>query len=77
MQQTILDFLVQFLTTNPQVSALPIAILVIAGYKVAKIRGMSANDYQERVTESVADTISQEKSSRIQMITLQIEEAAT
>ena len=60
LQQIVFEFMLSLLTTNPYVVALPTTILVTAAFKVAKMRGMRAHDYQARVRENITETISQE-----------------
>lgn len=60
MSDIILQFLLQLITSNPTVAALPLSILILASWRVARIRGLGNANYQDRVTESVADTLTQE-----------------
>ena len=59
----ILTFIVN-LTGNPHI-VLPIFIWIIASWRVARLRQMTHQNYQERVTESIADTIKKQMGNNL------------
>ena len=52
------------LSHNPSI-VLPIAIWIFAGWRVSRLRQMTLETYEERVIESVAETIKEKISVRL------------
>ena len=61
MSDTILNYTIQLLSGL----ALPAALLILASWRVARLRDLTIHNYKEKVDESVANTIKEQLSERV------------
>jgi hypothetical protein len=61
MSETILNYSIQLLSGL----ALPAALLILASWRVARLRNLTIHNYTEKVDESVANTIKEQLSERV------------
>lgn len=61
MSDQVLNYLIQLVSGL----ALPSFLLIVASWRVARLRNLTAANYQERVDESVAETIKEQLSERV------------
>ena len=61
MSDTILNYTIQLLSGL----ALPAALLILASWRVARLRNLTIHNYTEKVDESVANTIKEQLSERV------------
>lgn len=62
MSNQVLIFLIQLISGG---LALPSFLLIISSWRVARLRNLTENNYQERVNEAVAETIKEQLSERV------------
>lgn len=61
MSDSVLNYTIQLLTGF----ALPSALLLLAGWRVARLRDLTLHNYPEKVNESVANTLKEQVSERV------------
>ena len=61
MSDLVLTYLVELLTGL----AIPLFMLIIASWRVARLRNLTQETYKEKVTESISDTIKEQISERV------------
>lgn len=64
MRDVVLNYVIEFILQNAHF-VVPFTIWLLAVWRVATLRGLSMNNYQERVSESVSDTLKESICSRI------------
>ena len=63
LQDLILTYAVHLLSNVHQI--VPIFVCLVAVWRVAKLRGLTLQDYQDRVNESVSNTIKEQMSEKL------------
>lgn len=61
MSDQVLNYLIDFISGL----ALPSFILIIASWRVARLRNLATENYQDRVNRSVANTIKEQLSEKV------------
>ena len=61
MSDLVLTYLISLLSA----AALPLSVFIVASWRVARLRQLTIASYQERVDESVAETIKEQLSDRL------------
>ena len=61
MSDLVLTYLISLLSA----AALPLSVIIVASWRVARLRQLTMASYQERVDESVAETIKEQLSDRL------------